>query len=97
MSRTSSPLPRKSRWTFWTGGNSSRQVVHHVAQKKSITTLPRRSARLTVLPARSGSEKAGAAFGGVYGCICTLAKSGGAAPQGALVADQRIPAAGTAR
>jgi len=58
-----------------------------VAQKKSVTTLPRKSERLTVLPARSGSEKAGAGFGGVYGCTCTLAKSGGAAAHGAMEAE----------
>src|SRR5262249_30359946 len=61
------------------------QVGHQVAQKKSITTLPRSSARLTVLPVRSGNEKAGAALGGVYGWICMPAKSGGAAAQGVIV------------
>ena len=46
------------------GGNSSRQSGHHVAQKKRSTTFPRASARLRILPSRSGSEKAGAGFGG---------------------------------
>ena len=40
-----------------------RQSGHHVAQKNTITTLPRRSSSRWVRPWRSGSAKAGAGLG----------------------------------
>src|SRR5580765_6924178 len=51
-------------------GISSRQGVHHVAQKLSSTTLPRYSDRRCVLPCTSSSSSAGAAppFHAFSGC-----------------------------
>src|ERR1044071_3603189 len=51
-------------------GISSRQGVHHVAQKLSSTTLPRYSDRRCVLPCTSSSTSAGVAppFQAFSGC-----------------------------
>src|SRR6476646_9587176 len=51
-------------------GISSRQGVHHVAQKLSSTTLPRSSDRRCVLPCTSSSSSAGVApaFHAFSGC-----------------------------
>src|SRR5438128_11951492 len=48
-------------------GISRRQGSHHVAQRLTRTNLPANSARLTVLPARSTNEIAGACAGGEAG------------------------------
>ena len=92
-SRTSRPRPRNSSYSALTEGNSFRQSGHHVAQKKSITTFPRRSASRCVRPARSGSSNAGAGLGGSMRWTCIDAKSGGAA---AAAAAARRAAATTA-
>src|SRR6266850_2915440 len=54
-------------------GISSRQGVHHVAQKLSSTTLPRYSDRRCVLPCTSSSSSAGVAppFHAFSGCAAT--------------------------
>src|SRR5438093_2083859 len=57
-------LPICSLAIWLTEGNSFRQSGHQVAQKNSMTTLPRRSERWTSLPLRSGSVNAGAGLGG---------------------------------
>src|SRR6185312_16075720 len=51
-------------------GISSRQGVHHVAQKLSSTTLPRYSDRRCILPCTSSSSSAGVAppFHAFSGC-----------------------------
>src|SRR4249920_2145995 len=54
-------------------GISSRQGVHHVAQKLSSTTLPRYSDRRCILPCTSSSWSAGVAppFHAFSGCAAT--------------------------
>ena len=61
---SSKPLPFSSPAIWLTEGNSFRQSGHQVAQKNSMATLPRKSARWTSLPFKSGSMNADAGLGG---------------------------------
>ena len=55
------PLSARWRAIASSAGSSSRQGLHHVAQKCRITGRPRRAARLNSLPEASRSRKSGAA------------------------------------
>jgi hypothetical protein len=60
-------LPWNSSCAFCTEGISATQVCHHVAQKRTTTTLPWREVKAREAPWESGNEKAGAGrcwFGG---------------------------------
>src|SRR5262245_46940963 len=67
---TTNGRPSRLCWSDAMLGISSRQGVHHVAQKLSSTTLPRYSDRRCTLPCTSSSSSAGVAppFQGFSGC-----------------------------
>src|SRR6266446_1543985 len=74
-------------------GISRRQGSHQVAQRLTRTSLPAKSERATVLPARSISEIVGAGTGGEFGMNSpSRGRSGVTAPFSAAVAPARTSA-----
>src|SRR5713101_5347605 len=73
MANTTTSLSLKVSCTLCTEGISLWQMVHQVAQKRTTTTLPCRSAERTVSPLASGSSNTGIDVDG----LGTVSPSGG--------------------